>query len=788
MKKIITILILCLYLNGCIGLPSYNYLRIDNLSDNVSVLHYNVSQLSNGTFSGNNTDNQTLSFSEITNILSIIGGNEVNLSSLEDSFIDTNETSRFDSLVGGDCSGTDKMIGVDSNGNVVCDSDVDTDTDTILTVGTENYIPKFGVSDLADSSLVDDGSKVYTTSNVGVGISTPAGKLDVQNGDFFWNSPDDDYIASIGGSENIYINDIDEFITINTSSSERFRISSSGNVGIGDTTPDTILDVEGDYLTFTDGTGGGTGTLRLGEINGAVIGLYSADQIGIRSNSGLKLAGASTTMTGNVDIEIESDRDVMINRAGGQTGIGTALDTDFQLHVTGDALGVTSSGSVTPTFASGAGDLYVQNDVEVDGNSYLVDIFADDIDTDTILLTETSEALRLAAEWGGIDDLILVEDTLSGDAWKMTIVGSEEVDITHHNGDYVLQNGWFFADEDKGIGIGSSTERIIFDGTGNEIEFMGATGGVGIGTQSPSEDLTILDTSGAGVDYLQLLISSSTSNAGIKMESTFGGYNAWEMQAGAGNDFLIYDRTDLQYAMYFESATDDIGIYNSNPSYTLDVSGDGRYTSNLWVDGNLADPSQSVLTINDDVYAAGGSVYVASGNNFNKHCMWGSSDTNYCIGMYSGRTYGYLNDYAMTFGMSNTANRGWLWRDTSDGSSDGAMSLTTDGRLTVKSTSNFQGSVGIGTSTPSGKLQVEGDEMRVGNAGTVNFATGDGDLYVEDTLEVDVAARIEDIYVNDVFVSGTAGLDDTIVFVDADSCEHEIVYNEGIVTSHDVNC
>jgi len=43
---------------------------------------------------------------------------------------DTNETERFNNLTEGDCSGTDKVVGVDSDGNVVCDTDVDTDTNT----------------------------------------------------------------------------------------------------------------------------------------------------------------------------------------------------------------------------------------------------------------------------------------------------------------------------------------------------------------------------------------------------------------------------------------------------------------------------------------------------------------------------------------------------------------------------------------------------------------------------------------------------------------------------------
>ena len=47
--------------------------------------------------------------------------------------------------------------------------------------------------------------------------------------------------------------------------------------------------------------------------------------------------------------------------------------------------------------------------------------------------------------------------------------------------------------------------------------------------------------------------------------------------------------------------------------------------------------------------------------------------------------------------------------------------------------------MGIGDATPTGALQVAGDEVRIGDGdtGTVNYASGDGDLYVEDSLELD---------------------------------------------------
>jgi len=51
-----------------------------------------------------------------------------------------------------------------------------------------------------------------------------------------------------------------------------------------------------------------------------------------------------------------------------------------------------------------------------------------------------------------------------------------------------------------------------------------------------------------------------------------------------------------------------------------------------------------------------------------------------------------------------------------------------------------EGNIGIGITNPTGKLQISGDEVRIGSGGSIGFATGDGDLYVQDSLEVDGTA------------------------------------------------
>ena len=75
--------------------------------------------------------------------------------------------------------------------------------------------------------------------------------------------------------------------------------------------------------------------------------------------------------------------------------------------------------------------------------------------------------------------------------------------------------------------------------------------------------------------------------------------------------------------------------------------------------------------------------YTNSGDNPSKYRFWGTSST-YGIGMQSGQSYGYLNDYATVFQMNNDADRGWVWKYEGQSNTDGAMSLTTSGNLKLK--------------------------------------------------------------------------------------------------------
>ena len=100
-----------------------------------------------------------------------------------------------------------------------------------------------------------------------------------------------------------------------------------------------------------------------------------------------------------------------------------------------------------------------------------------------------------------------------------------------------------------------------------------------------------------------------------------------------------------------------------------------------WLDQEMfIEPSR--VRISGDLQVDGNDVKLAATNKRVKYSVW-SNDT-YGIGMHNTVTYGGLNnDYAMTFQMNNDVDRGWLFLDSDDTLAQGAMALTTEGKLTV---------------------------------------------------------------------------------------------------------
>lgn len=170
--------------------------------------------------------------------------------------------------------------------------------------------------------------------------------------------------------------------------------------------------------------------------------------------------------------------------------------------------------------------------------------------------------------------------------------------------------------------------------------------------------------------------------------------------------YLTEARGDLLYAAVDVSPTITLNG-DASGSVTLTNLGNGTLTVTVANDSHTHDTRYFTETEADGRYVnvsgdtmTGTLTYTLlngpTGQTRDKIRVWNSSS--YTIGMQSGYTYGHLNDYAMTFQMNSDNDRGWWWGDTSHSNAQGAMSLTTNGRLTVATSLN----VGLGESTTSG--------------------------------------------------------------------------------------
>ena len=156
--------------------------------------------------------------------------------------------------------------------------------------------------------------------------------------------------------------------------------------------------------------------------------------------------------------------------------------------------------------------------------------------------------------------------------------------------------------------------------------------------------------------------------------------------------FPSHDQLDGEEGSHYLSTEtsfsgDVTGTYNSisvtNDSHTHDT----RYFTETESDARFlrrdaADTASGLITF--DAGLTIGVAQTITHNNSStrdKIRVW-NSDL-YTIGMDNAFTFGALNDFAMTFQMNNNSSRGWWWGDDAHTDAQGAMSLNTQGKLSV---------------------------------------------------------------------------------------------------------
>jgi hypothetical protein len=538
--------------------------------------------------------------------------------------------------------------------------------------GTANYVAKWSDADtITDSVIYDNGT------NVGIGTTSPGARLEVKSA-----APDTffaDFISSTGsGSAKIYENsnshpllymaDATGTTTVVLNSSGVSYLTSGniiiggtadngdllqvqgtsyfdGNVGIGTVNPSSKLDISGAVKIDTDGTYGSEyGMVGFGGTTDGYNRIFG------RTTTADGLFLASATGRGIFFRANGGNTDHMVVIASGDVGIGTT-SPGYKLDVSG-------TGRFT-------GNLFIEGD-----------------SSPVITITDTTNNLagriRVANTFMYID--ADNSDTVSGTRILLRTDGVEALRL----------------DENQNATFGGT---IAVQGTGNS----SFAGNVGIGTTSPSykldvsgtgrftdttlfqSQLTVAESSGdsvlevgnsgiGGNHRINIIAAGSGQDAGYYISGTPRVYtntgNTSITRINAPSTGIIQFETNLTERVRINNGG-NVSIGNQNNTYKLDVSGAGRFTDTLRISG--ASPNKLRLISND-----------TTGDNYISFFENDDSTLKGLLGYTPSETDEFLIYQAENSSVDFYTNATYRMRITSTGN------------------------VGIGTTSPSEKLEVDG--------------------------------------------------------------------------------
>jgi hypothetical protein len=415
------------------------------------------------------------------------------------------------------------------------------------------------------------------------------------------------------GSSNIIIGDGADLPTPSTNShlnigNTIYGNLSTGNVGIGTTTPTADFQI-GDYTTIE--------TMKIAGGNGNDTFLKFREQ---SDNYGVTIKHNAGTDGGGLDILMNQGSDtgtsaMYIVRTTGNVGIGTTTPT-YKLDVVGgarfsDSFYVTGGGAgITRNSGTGTSALAVTQS----GTGNLLSLFDGATEAVTVL---DGGNVGIGMTNPGYN--LTVGSTLKVDSVNNRIgIGIDPSIYTLRVSGSVYSSDYFYAgtrimsplfrapSNDMAISAVSSSNSISF-GYGTEIPLSGEwmklnSTGLGIGTTSPSAKLNVVDSTVAGSNwYKPLLVYAPNIGTGEHVQVGFGVANSAYNQAEFNFNYVGgTGSTSNTFSLGLHSAADiltmngsnNVGINNTSPSVALDVTGDIEYT------GTITDVSDSRLKEN----------------------------------------------------------------------------------------------------------------------------------------------------------------------------------------------
>ena len=542
-----------------------------------------------------------------------------------------------------------------------------------------------------DTNAITEAMRIDSSQNVGIGTASPLEKLHIYETGLSayktytsagagvlitsYQSQGSPYTKTtdiVANSDGTVPSEMRLFTKASgaSSASERLRIDSSGNVGIGTSSPSAKLHIDGSAIFDTDTGSQPFYITRLGSTSQSLK-MYVDDNDAVFES----IQDETTGTIGNFKFVMDSD---------------STANTRF-LHGTAEKFKIESGGNVvmqagSRLYLDGGSDTYIQEASAdkisiVAGGVTLLDI---DEANDMVHIPQDNHTLRIGSGsdlrlWhSGSDtfirndtghfyisndandkDLILRSDdgsggqtaylTLDGSATKTTLqkdlradddvkiqVGSSgdlylvhdgsNSDIINGTGDLVFRNNA----DDKDIkfkcddGSGGVTDYILLDGSTGHLNFS-PPGNVGIGTTSPSTNTLQFGSAGdtIGVD---LSSGGTTRIAEIEFYNDSDGSMKFKTDNASTGGIEFWTEGSQRMEVQRDG---NVGIGTNSPGTKLHIQGSA-------VSGSSSD-ANSLLTLTNN---ANNSIQINSSTTANGQIRFGDADSNFRGAI----TYGHSDD------------------------------------------------------------------------------------------------------------------------------------------------